>query len=371
MLTRALTPTRNGHTGTRHVTTRRVSAGVHGAPGAAARLPAWWSAEDWIADVEATVHARRDVCSGHHAQPDTVVAVARGHLVYADFGTGRGCRPTNERLVADLRVSLSTVQRARRVLKDLGFVVELVAGRSSLTREERIEAWGRGSSHRALAAEFALCSRRDRPRRPTRGRTYPQVHRPVVERDTPPRSYVVRGESQLSRTHLRTSTETRKAAPRPAPTNDVTNRGDRRGHPLVRRLAEGTQRRLSWLRGVPLSRLIPLLTPHALAGWTARDVERAADEARAVRGWKAVPAKLDHPASYLAKLLHGRDPADRPGAVDEFIAATEAAQRRYELQLRIGTPCAHGQPAGDVPSPALGHLACPLCRAAATRPEWP
>jgi len=317
------------------------------------------------------VHARRDVCAGHHAQPDTVVAVARGHLAYADFATGRGCRPTNERLVADVQVSLSTVQRARRVLKALGFVVELVAGRSFLTREERIEAWGRGSAHRQLAAEFALCSRRDRPRRPTRGRAYPQVHRPVVERDTPPPSYVVRGESQLSRTHLRATAETRKAAPRPAPTEGGTKRGGRRGHPLARRLAEGTQRRLSWLRGVPLSRLVPLLTPHALAGWTPRDVERAADEGQAVRGWNVVPAKLDHPASYLAKLLHGRDPADRPGAVDEFMAAIEAAGRRHELQLRIGTPCAHGQSAGDVPHPAHGHLACPLCRAAAAHPQWP
>ena len=366
MLTRALSPTR-------HITTRRVSAGIHGAPGATSRTPAWWSAEDWVADVQATVRARRDVCRAHHVEPDTAVAVARGMAAYADFGTGRDCRPTNERLVADVQVSLSTVQRARRVLKDLGFVVELVAGRSSLTREERIAAWRRGSAHRALAAEFALCSRRDRPRRPHRGRRYPQVHRPVVERDTPPGSPKESLVSHLGRTHLRATAETRKAAPRPAPTEEVTNRGGRRGHPLARRLAEGTQRRLSWLRGVPLSRLVPLLTPFALAGWTARDVERAADEARAVRGWKVVPAKLDHPASYLARLLRGVDPADRPGVVDEFIAATEAAGRRHELQLRIGSPCAHGQPAGDVPHPVHGHLACPLCRAstAVTATSWP
>ena len=358
MLTRALSPTR-------HVTTRRVSAGIHGAPGATSRTPAWWSAEDWVADVQATVRARRDVCRAHHVEPDTAVAVARGMAAYADFGTGRDCRPTNERLVADVQVSLSTVQRARRVLKDLGFVVELVAGRSFLTREERLAAWRRGSAHRKLAAEFALCSRRDRPRRPHRGRAYPQVHGPVVERDTPPRSPKESMESHLSRTHLRATTETRKAAARPAPTEGVATRGGRRGHPLARRLAEGTQRRLSWLRGVPLSRLVPLLTPFALAGWKASDVERAADEARAIRGWKVVPAKLDHPASYLAKLLSGVDPADRPGALDEFMAATEAAGRRHELQLRIGTPCAHGQPAGDVPHPVHGHLACPLCRAAA------
>ena len=355
----------------RVITTRRVSAGIHGAPGVTSRLPAWWSAEDWTGEVKTAVRRRRDVCRTHHVEPDTVLAVARGMAAYADHRTGRDCRPTNERLVADVQVSLSTVQRARRVLKALGFVVELVAGRSVLTREERIAAWRRGSAHRQIAAEFALCSRRDRPGRPHRGRRHPQLHRSVVERDTPPRSPKESMETHLGRTHLRATTETRKAASRPAPTEGVTTGGRRRGHPLARRLAEGVQRRLSWTRGVPLGRLVPLLTPFALAGWKPSDVQRAADEARALRGWKVVPAKLDHPASYLAKLLSGADPADRPGALDEFMAATEAAGRRHQLQLRIGTPCAHGQPAGDVPHPVHGHIACPLCRASAAPPSWP
>lgn len=361
MLTRALN---------RPITTRRVSAGIHGAPGATSRTPAWWSATDWTAEVKATLRLHRDVCRAHHVEPDTVLAVARGMASYADYATGRDCRPTNDRLVADVQVSLSTVQRARRVLKALGFVVELVAGRSFLTRQERIAAWRRGSAHRQLAAEFALCGRRDRPRRLHRGHRHPQVHRPVVERDTPPSSPKESLVSHLSRTHLRATAETRKAAPRPAPTEDVTKRSRRRGHPLARRLAEGVQKRLSWTRGVSAARLIPLLTPLALAGWTARDVERAADDTRAVLSWK-VPTTLDQPAAYLARLLRNVDPADRPGALDEFVAATEAAQRGHELQLRIGSPCAHGQPAGDVPHPLHGHLACPLCRASAVEISWP
>jgi hypothetical protein len=356
----------------RSITTRRVSAGIHGAPGATSRRPAWWSAEDWAAEVKTTLQLHRDVCRAHHVEPDTVLSVARGMASYADYSTGRDCRPTNDRLVADVQVSLSTVQRARRVLKALGFVVELVAGRSFLTREERLAAWRRGSAHRQLAAEFALCSRRDRPRRPHRDRSHPQVHRSAVERDTPPGSPKESLASHLSSTHLQATAETKKAAPRPAPTKRVTSRGRRPGHPLARRLTEGVQRRLSWTRGVPAARLIPLLTPHALAGWTPRDVERAADDTRAVLGWK-IPARLDHPAAYLARLLRGVDPADRPGALDKLIAASEAAARRHELQLRIGTPCSHGQPAGDVPHPVHGHLACPLCRAAAAAApiSWP
>jgi hypothetical protein len=158
------------------VSSRRIGAGVRPAPGATSRRPAWWGAADWIeVEVRGAVGARRDLCRAHHVDPDTVVAVARGMAGFADFRTGRNCRPTNARLVALLRVSLSTVQRARRVLKELGLVVELLAGRSVMTRAERLTAWRRGSSHRRLAAEFALCSRRHRP-----------PHRPpAVDRDTP------------------------------------------------------------------------------------------------------------------------------------------------------------------------------------------
>jgi DNA-binding transcriptional ArsR family regulator len=127
-------------------------------------------------EVRGAVRERRDLCRAHHVEADTVIAVARGMAHFADFRTGRDCRPTNAGLVALLRVSLSTVQRARRVLKELGLVVELVAGRSVMTRSERLAAWRRGSSHRRLAAEFALCSR---PRRP-------QTRLQVVQGDTPP-----------------------------------------------------------------------------------------------------------------------------------------------------------------------------------------
>ena len=39
--------------------------------------------------------------------------------------------------------------------------------------------------------------------------------------------------------------------------------------------------------------------------------------------------------------------------------------RAYERQLLHSTPCAHGVPAGDVPSPLHGMVACPLCRSSA------
>lgn len=114
--------------------------------------------------------------------------------------------------------------------------------------------------------------------------------------------------------------------------------------------------------------MVPLLTPFAREGWTPRDVERAAVDVLTAWRWH-VPRELMQPAAYLAKLLRDVDPADRPGAADEARAAAERAQRAYERQLFIGTPCPHGRPAGNVPSPMRGHLACPECRASAT--AWP
>jgi hypothetical protein len=335
-------------------TSRRVSAGITPSPGSTARLPAWWSATDWIdGEVRGALAERRDLCRSHHVDPDTVLAVARGMAHYADHRTGRDCRPTNARLVELVRVSLSTVQRARRVLKALGLVIELIAGRSVMTRSERLTAWRRGSSHRRIAATFALCSRRRR-------------HRPrlrVVERDTPPGATRSNSSTHDSRTHLQAKTETTRAAPRPTQTKKGSPPGRRRPDPATRRLVEGTRARLRWLSSVSVLRLAPTLHRFAQAGWTPRDVDRAVADALATRGWR-LPRELKQPAAYLATLLRPLDPDDRPSLIDEWIAQQEAVQRAYERQLVIGTPCPHGVPAGDVPSPLRGIGACPLCRAA-------
>src|SRR3954447_19217340 len=273
------------------VPSRRIGAGVRPAPGATSRRPAWWGAADWIeAEVRGAVAARSDLCQAHHVDPDTVVAVARGMAGFADFRTGRNCRPTNAGLVELLRVSLSTVQRARRVLKDLGLILELVRGRSIMTRAERLPAWARGSAHRRVAAEFALCSRRHRPSR------RPHRRRPAVERDTPPSASTDHLSSQDQNTYLQATADTRRGAPRPAPTPQGPPRGRRRPQAGTRRLAEATRTRLRWLSAVPIQRLAPPLHRFAAAGWTPRDIERALDDALATRGWQ-LPRTLTQPAA--------------------------------------------------------------------------
>src|SRR4051794_28951028 len=182
------------------VSSRRIGAGVRPAPGTTAGLPSWWGATDWVeAEVRGAVDEHRQLCREQHVDPDTVVAVARTMAHFADHRTGRDCRPTNDRLSAVGQMSVATVQRARRVLKALGLVVEVVAGRSVMTRAERLTAWRRGSSHRRVAAEFALCSRRRRPR-------CPQGRRAHVDRDTPPGASKNKPSSHDRTTHLRATT---------------------------------------------------------------------------------------------------------------------------------------------------------------------
>jgi hypothetical protein len=367
------------------VTSRRVSSGLGPADGATSRLPAWWGATDWVeVEVRGAVDEHRDVCRAHHVDPDTVVAVARGMAHYADHKTGRDCRPTNVRLVELVRVSLSTVQRARRALKALGLVVELVRGRSFMTRAERLQAWRRGSSHRQVAATFALTSRgRERARsglvvvgggpkvttsRLGVGTRFVGARPTAVERDTPPGAHKVSASLQLVSGPLRRQTDDQEArsAGRSRPRSP---RGGRPGpDPATRRLAEAVQRRLRWLAGLSPRRITPTLSRFARAGWGPRDVERAVADALGARGWR-MPGELRAPAAYLALLLREVDPADRPGALDEHMRAVEAAQGAYERRLIFGTPCPHGQPAGNEPSPLRGLMACPECRREA-EPTW-
>ena len=85
------------------------------------------------------------------------------------------------------------------------------------------------------------------------------------------------------------------------------------------------------------------------------------------RSWR-VPRTLTQPAAYLAGLLRDLDHEDRPTAYEEHLRQLERAEDRYRLQLATGTPCPHGTPAGDVPSPTRRLLACPTCRTEATAP---
>jgi hypothetical protein len=275
---------------------------------------------------------------------------------YADYATGRDCRPTNERLAADLQMSVRQIQRARDALKRLHLVAETVRGRSVMTRAERLAAWRRGSRHRHLAAEFALLSTRRRP--------HPEGL--AVEHVTPPGEALGKSVNPRNLSFLNSKHRRRTDATRPAATKRV--RPDR-VYPddlRTRRLIAGVQQRITWLRRISPRRLTSLQR-FAVAGWTPRDIQTAADETLRARHWR-VPDQLEQPAAYLAALLRDVDPADRPGALEDAMHAEEKLRRQWIWQTTLGpTQCPHGRPGGNIPHPIDGHHACPDCRIGAPR----
>jgi hypothetical protein len=317
-------------------------------------LPAWWSARRWLdVDVWCRLTGRPDWCLEAQVAPATAARVARAHAVYADQATGRGCRPTNERLARDTGLHVRTVQRARELLKRLGLVVELVPGRSRLSRGERLQAWRGGSGRRRIAAEFALVAHRP-------GRS-------CVKIATPPRRGSSCGSASLN-PGFSPSKDDQSA--RPAAGARPKQRRPPPRRPLEARhlrLLAGVQSRIAWLARTPARRLTSLRR-FAAAGWTPRDVQKAADAAMAARGW-SLPDRIEQPAAYLATLLRDADPAARPGAL-EAAALLQERQRRAREWARITgelAQCPHGDPGGDQPHPTTGRLTCPLCRRAAVR----
>lgn len=90
----------------------------------------------------------------------------------------------------------------------------------------------------------------------------------------------------------------------------------------------------------------------AVAGWPPRDVQAAADEALRARYW-SVPARVEHPAAYLACLLRDVDPADRPRALEDAMRAQELAVRDWYTQTTLGRRfCPHDHPGGTSPIPS-------------------
>ncbi len=334
---------------------RRTSIGLAPPPGACSVRPAWWSRADWTGvEVWCVVAAGLDVCRAVHADPHTVVRVARAMAGYADYTTGRDCRPTNTRLADDLAMSIRQIQRARAALKRLHLVVETVRGRSVLTRAERLAVWRRGSAHRRLAAEFALLSVRRRPQ-PT-GLAVGHVTPPGVSPGMSPTSLKSKFFTRPDRT--------RTGAPRRATTQKGQTGRANRTYPAdvrVRRLITGLQHRIYWLRRVSPRRLTALHR-FAVAGWTVRDIQTAADEVLRARNW-TIPRQIDHPAAYLAALLRHVDPADRPGAAEDAMNAQHKLMREWTWQTTLGpSSCPHEHPGGNIPHPIHGHVACPECR---------
>ncbi|QSE72460.1 replication protein [Rhodococcus sp. PSBB049] len=147
-----------------------------------ARIPIWSGRTTWLRQLRQalTTDTGREALHKHHISIDRLMAVATAHAHYADSATGRGVTASRTTLAARAGVSVSTVNRARRVLRTLGAAHELVRGRI-LTHTEFMaaELHHGGPQHRAasvwaLSSPAALVA--TTPRTPPRPRRSSRAH---------------------------------------------------------------------------------------------------------------------------------------------------------------------------------------------------
>lgn len=105
-------------------------------------------------DVRYDTHVR-PVLGANQVSRTAILTVAAARAGYAEYGTGRGSRPSNERLAADTGYSVRTVQRADTALRLLGVATEVLRGRQR-TRTERLASWRVGDKGRGWASVWAL-----------------------------------------------------------------------------------------------------------------------------------------------------------------------------------------------------------------------
>lgn len=109
--------------------------------GTQARVPCWWSREQWIQAVfqDLATETGAGALARHRTCAARVQAVTTADANTADTTTGRNVRTSHATVAKKLGCSVDTVRRARRVLRDLGWAVEITRGRY-MTQAERILA---------------------------------------------------------------------------------------------------------------------------------------------------------------------------------------------------------------------------------------
>jgi hypothetical protein len=322
-----------------------------------AGVPCWSGrAERWATfTVPAAYAARydtqvRSVMSGNPISLKALVRVARARAAYADYATGRHCRPTNERLAADTGLSVRTVQRADTALRLLGVATEVLRGRQR-TRLERLASWRVGDRGRGWASVWAL---HDNPLINTMTRALSPHPEGFAFRQTFSRKQVV---TTKHRRHAGAATRgaPRRASPDPG------------GGRLAARW-RADPHAPGWARRHSVSAWARLLAGPARHGWVARDLNQLISDWVGVHRW--VPDDPYKPIGLLGAMLawHG-DLTNRPAAADIAREAQELAAARArvanQFAARAGAAAARAEGAAALGGP--GHQAARTAAADATR----
>jgi hypothetical protein len=311
-----------------------------GVPCWTGRAQRWaWFTVPVAYDLRYDTHVR-PVMGGNQVSRKAVLAVAQARSRYAGHATGRGSRPSNERLAADTGLSVRTVQRADTALRLLGVATEVLRGRQR-TRAERMASWRVGDRGRGWASVWALHDDAQLAR--LVGALSPHPEGSAVGEENPRREMVTTGTRRPAGVGERGTP--RRAGPDPGGWRLAAAwRADPHAPPWARRYTVS-----AWAR---------MLAGPARHGWVSRDVNQLIRDWIGVRGW--LPDDPHKPIGLLGAMLawHG-DLDERPAAADMAREAAELAAHRAQLaaQLAGRTAAAHARAVGRAALDSPGHAA--------------
>ena len=302
------------------------------AEGAQGRIPCWHTRTQWLTAVgdDLSGETAAAVLSHHHAAATTVYRIARMDAAAADTTTGRNVRTSHATVARALGCSVDTVRRARRVLRDLGWSVEVVRGRYMTTEEREAATRTHGSKQRRFASTHCL--------------TIPARVRAMHPYPCGVNSSAHDTSQRVPSTRLRaagTSISTKKNPP-------LTRRNPPAG---VQKIAARLVQRMPWLDRGRSGHLMGLSRGLAACGvteeWTTQDLMNAVEADHQGLGLLSLPP--DSQKNPRALLLHqvkraitGKEPPARERQAAENARraerAAELAQRAAEAKTKTTMP---------------------------------
>lgn len=131
---------------------------------ATAAVPCWTNRDEWLKAVELVLVSERGIESrraNRRVAASTVLAAAKAHAFFAESSTGRHCVASLSSIAGRAGLSDSQVRNSRRVLRDLGLLVDVSFGRHLRSDEIQAARAHHGGTQRAIASEIALTMPKD------------------------------------------------------------------------------------------------------------------------------------------------------------------------------------------------------------------
>lgn len=296
--------------------------------GAQARVICWTGRTAWLDMVAADLDTDHGQAVRRHHKPSrtVVLAVAADDAAHADSRTGRNVATSWDRTARRIGCSRDTVRRAQRVLRDLGWTVEVARGRH-LTRLERMRASLAG--HRQHRAASVRCL------------TIPTRCHHLIQHTQAPEQTALHPHPAGVRKSLPSPSSSTARAARKRAAGTTIRRSQTRQEPVtldMQRLTARLVQRLPWLdTGKHLNSLARALSRVGVtAEWTAQDLMTALNERNEAHGVLSLPvASQRNPRALLIhqlrQALDGRTPPAVARAQAHEAARAEARQTRQRL----------------------------------------